>query len=235
MISDVEPANLNELPEQVHAADEDMYLSILVAICDREGLDRRFAYGNIMDEYHECWFENYEEYGITFEDDDLNERPDSDLIPSQYMVKFATSDLMYYASHDPEYHEDHDITKPPIVTHETYGDEINCSRCELDRDFAFEDSLIALGVAERIRRVRAYLDTVVPENLRPYYVTPSENNVHYYYVHHNDTMIGSAQFNDDLDKISVPLVHESTTSGLFLAAHPEYEIQGDRIVRKDDK
>lgn len=234
MIQDTKPANLNELPEFVHAADEDMYLAICVAILDQQGLDRRFAYGNIMDEYHECWFENYEQWDIHFPDDNLAE-PDFDLVPSRYMVEFATDDLAYYTTHDPEYHVDNDITKPPIVTHEKWGDEINCSRCELDREFAFEDQLIALGEAERIRLVREYLDTVVPENLRPYYVTPSENSVHYFYVHHDDTMIGSAQFNDDLNHISIPLVRESTESGLFLIAHPDYEIREGVLRRKDDK
>jgi len=230
---DVEPANLNALPEFVHAADEDMYLSVLVAIADREGLDRRFAYGNIMDEYHECWFENYQEFDIDFEDVDLNERPDSDLVKSEYMVKFAYDDLMYYATHDPEHHVDHDITKPAIVTHETWGDTIYCSRCELDKEFAFEDELIALGEPERIRRVRAFLDPILTDDFKPYDVR-AEYSVHYFHIYHNDVMIGSAQFNESLDNISVPLTHDASVSGLFLIANPNYEIVNNVLQRKDE-
>lgn len=224
--------NLNDIPEQVHASDEDMYEKVCLLVCEEMNVDPRFADGNIQDEYHECWFENYEDQGYEF-DDVTEENPDADLIPREVMLEFARSDVGYYASHDPEHHVDNDVTQPAIVTHETWGDEIQCPRCEADAQFAFEDALISLGVDDRISRIRAYVDTVIPESLRPYDVRQSANNVFYYELRHNDELIGSAQFNDSIDVVSIPLV-QYTNHELFLNAHPDYTFENGRLVTRQD-
>jgi hypothetical protein len=80
-----------------------------------------------------------------------------------------------------------------------------CQRCELDEQLAFEDQLRAMPLDERIDLLRAYLDQFMPTEYEPYEINPRENNVYYYTVTHDGKEIGSVQFNDTLEQISVPM------------------------------
>lgn len=214
---DDEPVSFDELPDLVNAADEGLYRRILVTLLIDQGLDVRFAYGNIMDEYHDVPLnEMYEDYvPLTYDESDY-ERDENGymivLVPKEAMIAYAVDDLAYYTTHEPTEHEDGDITKPSKRTifmpeyHEE-GDYVDpdCMRCQLDEEFAFEDQLIAMPLEERVTRLRAYLDQFMPEGYQPYEIAPTEYNVYIYRVTHDGREIGSVQFNDTLNQIVVPL------------------------------
>jgi hypothetical protein len=197
--------DLNELPDRVNAADEDLFREIITTLCDARGMEPRIVtHTAILDEYHDVPSEEtYEEYIP-----EGYEYPDILWIPAMAMIAYAEAELDYYSSHDPREHEDGDVTKPSKRASYGLDDEPvpACQRCELDEQLAFEDQLIALGLDARIDLLRAYLDQFMPTEYEPYEINPYEHNYNYYSVTHNGQEIGGVQFNERLDRIACPLV-----------------------------